>query len=559
MVRFAPALALAILCLPLLAGTAGTVLPAFGYLPAIGGEALTLDPFLMLVAEPGLVRSAVQALATGLVSAIISVGIVALFVCGWYGTRTFARIQHLVSPLLAVPHAAAAFALAFMIAPSGFIARLFSPWATGWQRPPDWLIVNDPMGLALVAGLVVKEVPFLLLVTLAAIPQTPVAQALPLVRSLGHGRTLGLLLTVWPGLYRQIRLAVFAVIAYATSNVDMAVILGPTLPPTLPVRLVGWMNDPDLSRRFMACAGALVQIAVTAAALAVWIVLERMAAATGLFLAAGGWRGRREAGLRALSGATMALSAGTVLGGLALLALWSVAGLWQFPDALPQSLTRDTWARSLPAVAGPLAETLAIAVPATLASVLIVIACLQRETDTGRTGGNRALLLVYLPLLVPQIGFLFGLQLLLLTAGWDASRAALVLVHMVFVLPYVFLSLSAPWRAFDRRYEAVAFGLGASRARVFWSVRLPMMTRSVLAAAAVGFAVSVGQYLPTLLIGAGRFATVTTEAVALGAGGNRRIIGVYAFLQLALPFLAFAAATLVPALLFRNRRAIQAA
>jgi hypothetical protein len=34
-----------------------------------------------------------------------------------------------------------------------------------------------------------------------------------------------------------------------------------------------------------------------------------------------------------------------------------------------------------------------------------------------------------------------------------------------------------------------------------------------------------------VLIGAGRLTTVTTEAVALAAGGNRRVIGVYAFMQ----------------------------
>ena len=65
-------------------------------------------------------------------------------------------------------------------------------------------------------------------------------------------------------------------------------------------------------------------------------------------------------------------------------------------------------------------------------------------------------------------------------------------------------------------------------------VRMPMLLRAILTAAAVGFAVSVGLYLPTLLIGAGRLTTITTEAVALASGGNRRVIGVYAFLQIGL-------------------------
>ncbi len=65
---------------------------------------------------------------------------------------------------------------------------------------------------------------------------------------------------------------------------------------------------------------------------------------------------------------------------------------------------------------------------------------------------------------------------------------------------------------------------------------------------------SVGQYLPTLLLGGGRIETLTTEAVALSSGGNRRVIGAYALLQLVLPALAFALATLGPAFWHRNRR-----
>ena len=85
-----------------------------------------------------------------------------------------------------------------------------------------------------------------------------------------------------------------------------------------------------------------------------------------------------------------------------------------------------------------------------------------------------------------------------------------------------------------------------------------MLVRPVLTAAAVGFAVSLGQYLPTIAIGAGRLPTITTEAVALASGGDRRIIGVYAFFQMVLPFTAFFIAAMVPTILFRNRRGLRA-
>jgi putative thiamine transport system permease protein len=59
---------------------------------------------------------------------------------------------------------------------------------------------------------------------------------------------------------------------------------------------------------------------------------------------------------------------------------------------------------------------------------------------------------------------------------------------------------------------------------------------------AIGFAVSVAQYLPTLFIGAGRFATVTTEAVTLAAGAQRSLSSAYAWLQWLLPVLVWALA-----------------
>jgi putative thiamine transport system permease protein len=59
----------------------------------------------------------------------------------------------------------------------------------------------------------------------------------------------------------------------------------------------------------------------------------------------------------------------------------------------------------------------------------------------------------------------------------------------------------------------------------------------------VGFAVSVAQYLPTLYVGAGRFATVTTEAVNLAAGAQRSLTAAYAWLQWLLPVLVFGLAT----------------
>ena len=51
-----------------------------------------------------------------------------------------------------------AIGLAFLAAPSGWLARLTSPWLTGWRYPPDIATVGDPWGLALIAGFVLLAV-----------------------------------------------------------------------------------------------------------------------------------------------------------------------------------------------------------------------------------------------------------------------------------------------------------------------------------------------------------------------------------------------------------------
>ena len=556
LLRLAPLLTLGVMIGPVAAGLAGTLLPAIGLLPALGRVDPGLGPFRDLLAWPGLARSAGLSLWTGGAATAIALAVTMLICAGWHGTRAFAWLERALSPLLSLPHAAAAFGLAFLIAPSGWIARLIAPLA-GWDRPPDALILQDPAGLSLIAGLVVKEVPFLLLMSLAALPALRPAHSLATARALGYGRMSGWAKTVLPRLYPQIRLPVYAVLAYSMSVVDVAMILGPGTPPPLAVQVLRWMNDPDLALRLRACAGAVLQLALTLGALGLWRAAELAVRRLSRGWLVNGARGIGDGAARAAALALGAICAGALIAGLAGLAVWSVAGFWGFPALLPDTITLAGWQRQGAALIAPATDTALIALAATAIALALTLACLEAETRHGLRPGTRALVLLYLPLILPQIAFLPGLQVLALLGGIDGTRGAVIAAHVVFVLPYVFLSLADPWRGFDPRQGAVARALGASPGRVFWRVRLPMLLRPVLTAAAVGCAVSVGQFLPTLLLGAGRVPTLTTEAVALAAGGQRRVIGVTALAQTLAAFVPFALALAIPALAFRNRRGMR--
>jgi putative thiamine transport system permease protein len=543
--------------LPVLAGLIGTLLPAFGYLPAIGGAQFSLAPWRALLDQPGVLTSVRLSLQTGVLATLLSLVIASSFCARADASPRFRRFAVLVSPLLATPHVAVAIGLAFVIAPSGWLLRLVSPALTGWERPPgDLITVRDPQGLAMVLGLLLKEVPYLILMISAALHQVP-HQALRRVgAALGYRPAVAWFKLVFPLVYAQLRLPVYAVLAFSMSTVEVGLILAPGNPPPLALLAARWFADYELQRYFPAAAAAVLQALLMLAALALWRLAEWGVAGIGR-----AWceRGRRGGAAVSVAGASAMLGAFSLVLGISALAgmaVWSVAQDWRFPQALPQTLTLATWALQGPRVADTVWTTVSLAFASAAAAVALTIACLESETRRGRTPTHRVLWLLYVPLLVPQIAFLYGFQVLLVSFGLDGRWLAVAWAHLVFVLPYAFLSLADPWRALDPRYARCAAALGASPRSVLWRVRLPMLLKAVLLAFAVGCAVSVGQYLPTLFAGAGRVATLTTEAVTLSSGADPRVLGVYTMLQALIPLLVYAIARGAPQLLYLRRRGI---
>jgi putative thiamine transport system permease protein len=546
----APLLAMALFLGPVVAGLVGTLLPA------LGGLRLDLAPWRALLAAPELAKALTLTLATGVGSSLGALLAAVLLVAGLHARPVFRALRPTLWPLLAVPHLATAVGLAFLLAPSGWAARLLAPLA-GWGRPPDLATVNDPAGLALTLGLVVKETPFLALALLAAAAQIEAPRQLRLARSLGYRPAEAWLKVLLPQLYPQIRLPIWAVLAYGLSVVDMAIVLGPATPPPLAPLLWRWLNDPDLSLRAMASAAAMLLLLVMLAVIAVWHGGERLVAALARHRLSEG-AGRRLDGAIRLAGTLSALLV-LGLGVLSLVALlvWSLAGRWPFPDLLPAGWTLAAWVRALAGLARPLLTTLALALATAAVALALVVACLEHEAAHGTALRARVLRLAYLPLLVPQLAFLFGFAVLLVWLRIDGTHLGVAWAHLVFVLPYVLLMLRDPWLALDPRYARTARALGRGPVAVLFRVKMPLLLRPLLLAAAIGVAVSVAQYLPTLFAGGGRVPTLATETLAMALAGDRRAAAVAGLLLALLPLLALGLATAIPAWRARHRRGLR--
>ncbi|MGE3289793.1 MAG: ABC transporter permease [Geminicoccaceae bacterium] len=553
--RIAPAAALAILIGPITMGLIWTILPAFHVLPALGATRPSLDGWRMLAATPGFATSLRLTIATGTATTLLALAVAVGFCASAAASARLRRLERALPSLLASPHSAMALGFAFLVIPSGWIARLISPWATGWHRPPaNFVTVQDPLGVGMIVGLLIKEVPYLILMIIAAAAQVPVHRTLIAARALGQPPAVAWLKTVFPQIYPQIRLPIFAVLAFSLSVVDVGLILAPGDPPPLAILATRWFSGYDLALYYPAAAVATLQLAIVLGAIICWRVLESPVATFGrLWLERGETDRPAELLLKALSAVAVLLG---TLGGLSMagMALWSVARSWWFPAPWPQAWQATNWVEQSDRIAVTTGTTLAIGFLSTFVALGLVLACLENEQRRAVRPGVASLWLLYLPLLVPQIAFLFGVQIALVYLGVDGTLPAVAWTHLLFVLPYTFLSLADPYRALDPRYAATAAALGASPLRIFFAVRLPLLARPILVSIAVGFAVSAGLYLPTIFAGAGRVATLTTEAVTLAGGADRRIIGVFAVLQSALPLMVYIVALLLPRIIFYRRR-----
>jgi|TARA_B110001469_G_scaffold116407_1_gene121580 putative thiamine transport system permease protein len=540
--------------LPVVVGLGETMRAAFGILPALGQYSVNIDAWMQLYQLPGLISSLRLTLFSGFAATVMAL-LLAISGSSWVYNRSpkaflLGRLkplaQLIIVPVLAAPHAAIAIGLAFLIAPSGWIARWFSPWLTNWSLPPDWATVQDLWGLSLTLGLVIKELPFLWLICLVALKQIDVSKHISLAQSMGYSHSTAWRKVIVPQLYPLIRLPVMVVLVYALSTVDMAQILGPNNPPTLALVTMRLYTDANVQMLLPASAAAISLALLMVMSILLWEVTVRALMRLNRVSIRSGGRTSKWSFIGTTL--TTALPFSVMLGLLSLLvlALWSITWRWSFPDPWPTSWSYGYWLALLTEWPLALKHSLITALVSSGLALMLAVIWLEVQDRFGGHFYRATLWLIYLPLLVPQIAFLYGLKVSFLRLGLSGGIGTVIWAHLLFVFPYVMLSLMDSWRALDQRYLAVAASLGGSWWTCFWRIKLSLLLRPLLIAWAIGMAVSVSQYLPTLLIGAGRVESLTTEAVSLASGADRRLVGVYGLLQALVPLLAYSLALLLP-------------
>lgn len=490
-----------------------------------------------LFAHPQLWPGLGLSLWSGLFSTGLALLCTLTIIAGLHGSRWWSVMKTVSAAGLALPHLAFAVGFGLLVMPSGLAARLFA----GGDGPPHWVSVQDPYAIALSLALACKEIPFLLAMAWSALARGDgaIEQQLRAARSLGHGAGSSFLRVALPQMLRAMTWPLAATFLYASGVVDMAIILGPTQPPVFQIAVWHDLNDADPSMQARGLAGAMLLSLVLALAVSVLMILVH---ATARILRGGLSSGPSLLAApvtvsRVIAIALFVLHAVVIL----LLVTMSVTARWPWPLVWPEALTGAAWA-TLFAGAAPLWTSLWLGIATSISALVLVVLWFELTS-----AANDGILLVLgaIPLAVPPVLLAAGQYRLLLPMGLTGSFAGLFLVHLAPVTAYAAIVLRGPYRAYDRRYITAARALAASPLRALAAVKLPMLKAPLLTALAVGFAVSMVQYVPAQLIGAGRLTTLPVDAVTLASGGSRAIAAVYALALALPPLIAFGLAGLV--------------
>ena len=171
--------------------------------------------------------------------------------------------------------------------------------------------------------------------------------------------------------------------------------------------------------------------------------------------------------------------------------------------------------------------TLACAVGATALMVPPCIALAWMLARRRFTGRSILETLVSLPLVMPPVAT--GLILLALfsrrgplgsilsAAGIDIvfTWKAVVIAMAIMGAPLLIRTARAGFEHVNRRYEDVAATLGASPARIFFTISLPLAWPSVLAGAVLAFARALGEFGATIVVAGSIPGATRTLAVAI--------------------------------------------
>lgn len=492
--------------------------PLIAIVPRISDFLLTssaLQAIHNLIEYPGFSTMVSQALITAVVTLLLVTGFTVV-TAQYLVPLCQSRSHQSWLGIFSMPHLAFAVALLWLLAPTGWLWRII-PVETPWM---PWFDRQYLVTLWIV--LILKELPFMWFMTVRALQQLPIERWLLVGQSQGRSVTRTWWLVVIPALLARLRLPLCVVAVYSLTVVDLAIFAAPQTPAPLAVQIVQWQLEFNAQSQALAMIASLV-LTIIAGLLCGWVVIQEH------LLKQWGQRilvrplYRSERWLLRLTAVGRRLPLlFIVLSILLLIALVALAHgqSWFYPALLPQQWRVSLWTNEWAYLWSGVWRSFWIACCVAALSILLAIVTAEWQ----RTVQKRLpMLLLLLPLLIPQVFLvLIWIPFTTTAGGW------VILAHLPFSYAYALLAFLPAEERFEQRYLHQSQALGYSFWQSWWRIKRPLLMVPLKTAFALAMLVSIAQYVPTLLIGGGRVATLTTDFVALSSGADQSMQAVYA-------------------------------
>jgi len=193
-------------------------------------------------------------------------------------------------------------------------------------------------------------------------------------------------------------------------------------------------------------------------------------------------------------------------------------------------LARDIWFA--------LRNTLFVAFVATaISTILGTTAACALHRYKGRIQ-NAHYVLVYTPLVVPEI--LTGVSLLLFFVALKVQLGltTVIIAHVTFCIGYVAMAVLARLQDFDDTILEAAHDLGANTWQTTWKVLVPVIFPGILSGALLAFTLSVDDFVISFFVAGPGSTTLPIQIYSMIRRGNLALINALSTLLLAVTFLA---------------------
>ena len=528
-----------VLGFPLIFGLYYSFLPAFGYAPYLNKNYFTFNYFFSILNQKKTFLSLILSFWTGFFSALSSWLLIFLFGAVFYQTKIWQTFKKYISIFLAYPHLAFGVGLTLLFSPSSIFSHLLG-LTFDWQKTPNWIGIPDPYGFSLYIGLILREVPFLIFLMIGILNRG--SYKMYYVNSIlfGYSRFKTWQNIIWPQISKKLYIPLIIVMIYGLSCIDLSLVLGPNLPPTFSILIFELMKDPNLDNKLLGSVGIILLLLLIIVSISLFFSLETIYNYLIKKTQINGKRSYKPIFEKIISYFMKFFYVNLyVLFFLVIFVnlVWSFIKNWQYPSFFPQWTLKYWLSISWSNV---FIETFLLGLFSSLIALFLSCSIFELLKTTSKKIKNRIVSFFLIPFFVPDISLVFGIYILFISLNLNSSYFGILWSHLIFVFPYIYLTLQSAYGNFEERYWQTSLLLRKSKIETFFKIKLPILILPICFSLAIGFSVSVSQYLTTVFIGEGRFSTLTTEALIFASGGNRRVLGIYVTLQSFITFLVFA-------------------